>query len=200
MDFPNQTPYLSRLSSTMSLPWPPTSSSSSSYSPSSSSQLIDYTHVPDSARIPATQLPVVNPYKVFHKSSFSPTRSIKKILRSTPAPVTNQDAIQSSSMDHCLIPSSAQVHYFDLHISPNLIKEWLHFGAVRIVLAANGRHGLPTVIKLALLNSTYLKYEHAVLGTVLTTLNTESIVLTFFLNFNVPLKDPNLPDLLKLQI
>ena len=110
-------------------------------------------------------------------------------------------------MDHCLIPSSAQEHYLDPHISPDLIKEWLkegfthlHFGAIRIVHAAHGRHGLPTAVKLALLNSTYLKYEHIVLGTVLTTLNTRSIVLTFFPNFNVPLKDPNLPDLLKLQI
>ena len=110
-------------------------------------------------------------------------------------------------MDHCLIPSSAQEHYLDLHISPYLIKEWLeqkfthlHFGAVRIVLAAHECYGLPTAVKLALLNSTYLKYEHAVLGRVLTTLNTGSIVLTFFPNFNVPLKDPNLLDLLKLQI
>ena len=71
---------------------------------------------------------------------------------------------------------------------------------LRIVLGAHGCHGLPTAVKLALLNSTYLKYEHVVLGTVLTTLNTGSIVLTFFPNFNVPLKDPNLPDLLKLQI
>ena len=207
MDSPTQTPSLSRLSSTMSLPRLSTSSPSSSCSPSSTSQLIDYTHVPDSARIPATQLPVVNPYKVFHKPSFSPTRSIKKILRSTPAPATSQDVIQSSSMDQCLIPASTQEHYLDLHISPELIKEWLkegfthlHFGAVRIVLGAHGRHGLPTAVKMALLNTTFKRYEHAVLGTVLTTLNTGSVVLTFFPNFNVPLKDPNLPDLLKLQI
>ena len=96
-------------------------------------------------------------------------------------------------MDHCLIPSSAQEHYLDPHISPDLIKEWLkegfthlHFGAVIIVLVAHVRHRLPTAVKSALLNSTYLKYEHAVLGTVLTTLNTGSIVLTFFPNFNVP--------------
>ena len=110
-------------------------------------------------------------------------------------------------MDQCLIPASTQEHYLDLHISPELIKEWLkegfthlHFGAVRIVLGAHGRHGLPTAVKMALLNTTFKRYEHAVLGTVLTTLNTGSVVLTFFPNFNVPLKDPNLPDLLKLQI
>ena len=122
----------------MSLPRLSTSSPSSSCSPSSTSQLIDYTHVLDSARIPTTQLPVVNPYKVFHKPSFSSTRSIKKILRSTPAPTTSQDVIQSSSMDQCLIHSSTQEHYLDLHISPDLIMEGfthLHFGAVIIVLA-----------------------------------------------------------------
>lgn len=51
-----------------------------------------------------------------------------------------------------------------------------------------------------LLNSTLLHYEHAVIGTVLSTLNVGSIVLTFYPNFNVPLKDPNLSTLLKLQI
>ena len=45
-------------------------------------------------------------------------------------------------------------------------------------------HDLPTTVKLSLLNSTFLKYEHAALGTVLTTLNVGSIVLIFFQRFS----------------
>lgn len=75
-------------------------------------------------------------------------------------------------MNSCLIPSSAYEHYLDLHISPNLIKDLLkegythiHFGAVKIVLATHGRYKLPTTIKLALLNSTFLRYELTIIGT-----------------------------------
>ncbi|KAF3457754.1 hypothetical protein FNV43_RR02413 [Rhamnella rubrinervis] len=48
---------------------------------------------------------------------------------------------------------------------------------LKIILTAHARQGIPTAIKMALLNSTFLKYEHAIIGT-----------------------DPNLPNMLKLQI
>ncbi|KAF3442860.1 hypothetical protein FNV43_RR16778 [Rhamnella rubrinervis] len=95
----------------------------------------------------------------------------------------------------------------DLSICLDLIKEWLregythlHFGVVRVVLSSHGCHNLPIAIKMALLNSNFLRYTHVMIGIVLSTLNAGSIVLMFFLNFNVPLKDLNLPTLLKIQI
>ncbi|KAF3455781.1 hypothetical protein FNV43_RR00423 [Rhamnella rubrinervis] len=53
---------------------------------------------------------------------------------------------------------------------------------------------------MTLLKSTFLKYEHAMIATVLTTLNATIIVLTFYLNFNVFLKDSNLSTMLRIQI
>lgn len=55
-------------------------------------------------------------------------------------------------------------------------------------------------MKMALLNTTCVKYEHAVIGTLASTLNMGSMVLMFFPNFNVLLKDPNFSNLLKLQL
>ncbi|KAH9658207.1 hypothetical protein KPL70_023402 [Citrus sinensis] len=43
-------------------------------------------------------------------------------------------------------------------------------------------------------------YQHAVIGTVLTTLHLGSLLLTFYPNFNMSLEDPNLPTTLKVQI
>ena len=82
-------------------------------------------------------------------------------------------------MDHCLIPSSAQEHYLDLHISQDLINEWPKEGFTHLHFGAHGRHGLPNALKLALLNLTFLKYKNVVLGIVLTILDAGSIVLIF---------------------
>lgn len=49
---------------------------------------------------------------------------------------------------------------------------------------------------LAPLNSTFLKFEHVDISN----LDAGSIFLTFYPNFNVPLKDKKLPTLLKVQI
>ena len=76
----------------------------------------------------------------------------------------------------------------------------LHLGAVRLMLTLHGRKGLPVTARVTLLDSTYQQYEQAVVGTVLTTLNAGSAVLTIFPNFNVQLKDPTLPNRFKVQI
>ncbi|KAF3443358.1 hypothetical protein FNV43_RR13040 [Rhamnella rubrinervis] len=62
----------------------------------------------------------------------------------------------------------------------------IHFGAVRVVLSSHGHHGVPTTVKMALLKSTFVQYEQAVITTILSTLNARSIVLTFYPNFNIP--------------
>jgi hypothetical protein len=54
--------------------------------------------------------------------------------------------------------------------------------------------------RLALLDSRYLKYTQAMLGTCLTTLNAGSVVLTIYPNYTVSLNDPNLPTLLQVQL
>ncbi|KAL0455491.1 UNVERIFIED_CONTAM: polyprotein [Sesamum latifolium] len=81
-------------------------------------------------------------------------------------------------MDHCSLPASTKEQYVTLSIPPDYISSWkaegythLHLGAVRLVLSYHGRKGLPVTARIALLDTRFLEYEHAVIGTVLTTLN-----------------------------
>ncbi|KAK2649953.1 hypothetical protein Ddye_017442 [Dipteronia dyeriana] len=76
----------------------------------------------------------------------------------------------------------------------------LHIGAIRIILTLHGRKGLPVTARIALLNTIYKQYEHAVIGTCLSTLHAGSISLTYYPNFNIPLRDLNLHNCLKVQL
>ncbi|KAK0585002.1 hypothetical protein LWI29_022050 [Acer saccharum] len=76
----------------------------------------------------------------------------------------------------------------------------LHIGAVRIILSLHGRKGLPVTTRLALLNTIYTQYEQAVVGTCLSTVHAGSISLTYYPNFNIPLRDQNLHNCLKVQV
>ena len=69
-----------------------------------------------------------------------------------------------------------------------------------MILTLHGRKGLPVTARLAILDTRFKEYQHAVIGTVLTTLHVESVLLTFYPNFNLSLDDPNLPTTLKVQI
>ncbi|KAJ9180459.1 hypothetical protein P3X46_008698 [Hevea brasiliensis] len=110
-------------------------------------------------------------------------------------------------MDQCSLQSSSAEQYVTLEIPPQLIPRWrqegfsyLHFGAVRLILSLHGRRGLPVTARVSLLDTRFLQYEHAVIGTCLTTLHAGSVVLTFFPNYNLSLRDPHLSTALKVQI
>ncbi|KAH9686169.1 hypothetical protein KPL70_014266 [Citrus sinensis] len=60
--------------------------------------------------------------------------------------------------------------------------------------------GLHVTVRISLLDTRFKQYQHAVVGTVLTTLHAGSVLLTFYPNFNLSLEDPNLPTTLKVQI
>ncbi|KAL0290168.1 UNVERIFIED_CONTAM: polyprotein [Sesamum radiatum] len=119
----------------------------------------------------------------------------------------NQRTSPFSKMDHCSLPASTKEQYVTLSIPPDYISGWkaegythLHLGAVRLVLSYHGRKGLPVTARIALLDTRFLEYEHAVIGTVLTTLNAGSIVVTFFPNFAVSLSDPHVASAFKVQV
>ncbi|KAK3182709.1 hypothetical protein Dsin_029995 [Dipteronia sinensis] len=118
-----------------------------------------------------------------------------------------KEYVQSSALDNCLIPASSAEQYVDLDIGQPLIDQWiregyshLHVGAVRIILTLHGRKGLPVTARLALLNTVFQDYEQAVIGTCLSTLHAGSISLTYYPNFNIPLRDANLHNCLKIQL
>ena len=76
----------------------------------------------------------------------------------------------------------------------------LHLGGVRLILTLHGRKGLLVTARIALLDTRFKQYQHAIIGTVLTTLHAGSALLTFYPNFNLSLLDSNLVTTLKVQI
>ncbi|RDX82732.1 hypothetical protein CR513_36433, partial [Mucuna pruriens] len=62
------------------------------------------------------------------------------------------------------------------------------------------QRGLPVSTRVSLLDSSYLHYENAVIGIVLTTLHASSVILTIFRNYNVSLRDPTISHRLKVQV
>ncbi|KAG5032675.1 hypothetical protein JHK82_016250 [Glycine max] len=96
-------------------------------------------------------------------------------------------------MDQCSLTATSEEQYVNIEIPEQLIRGWL-------VLSLHGRRGFPMTARVSLLDSSYIHYENTVIGTVLTTLHVGSVVLTIFPNYNVSLKDPTLPQRMKVQI
>ncbi|KAK2656197.1 hypothetical protein Ddye_009249 [Dipteronia dyeriana] len=166
--------------------------------------LVEYTHIPESAQITETALPLLNPYIVF-KQSRSLSRRVTALVQHRSPPI--KEYVKSTALDNCLIPASATEQYIDLEIDQPLIDQWikegyshLHIRAIRIILTLNGRKRLPVTTKIALLNTIYKQYEHAIIRTCLSTLHAGSISLTYYPNFNIPFRDQNLHNCLKIQL
>ncbi|KAL2498669.1 Uncharacterized protein Adt_24219 [Abeliophyllum distichum] len=118
-----------------------------------------------------------------------------------------KEYVQSSKFYQHFLPATEQEQFVTLELPSHLPRIWLskgythlHFGAVRFALTAHGRKGLPTVARLALLDTRYADYQHACIGTVETTLNAGTILVTMFPNFNMSISDPQLLTALKFQI
>jgi len=166
--------------------------------------LVEYSYIPEDAQISETSTPLLSPYNIFRKRRTT-IQSITRLI-STRRP-TEKEYVQSSRMEQCALTASSQEQYVTLEIPQELITHWrhegythLHYGAIRLILSLHGRRGLPVSARVSLLDTSYLHYEHAVIGTVLTTLHAGSIVLTLCPNFNVSLKDPTVSHRLKVQV
>ena len=187
------------LSSTLSLP-----KSCSKQLASKIENLVEYLYVPESAQISESSMPLISPYKLYQRPN-SLTISIRTLI-STKRPAL-KEYIQSSRLDQCTLQASQPEQYVTLEIPPELFAQWkregythLHLGGVHLILTLHGRKGLPVTARLALLDTRFKEYQHAVIGIVLTTLHAGSVLLTFYPNFNLSLDDPNLPTTLKVQI
>ncbi|KAK3211488.1 hypothetical protein Dsin_016194 [Dipteronia sinensis] len=164
--------------------------------------LVEYTHIPDSAQISETDLPLLNPYNIFKRNK-SIARRITHLVQQRRPPI--KEYVQSTALDNCLILATSAEQYVDLEIGQPLIDQWiqegyshLHIGAVRIILPLHGRKGLPVTARIALLNTVFKDYEQEIIGTCLSTLHAGSISLTYYPNFNIPLRDANLHNYLKI--
>jgi len=190
-----------------------TPSSSASTPPEfrvSNASKIDYLYevsLSDETKISETQLPLMNPYSAFAKptTSFSPIRSIRQLIHQTPKQV--KEYVQSSKFDQHPIPATEKEYFVTLQIPPEFPRQWaqqgythVHYGAVRLALTFHGRKGLPVVARIALLDTRFLQYQHACIGTVQTTLNAGTVFVTLYPNFNIALSDPQLLSFMKVQV
>ncbi|KAK4382258.1 polyprotein [Sesamum angolense] len=172
---------------------------------SSVDNLVQYSTIHESAIIENTVPSVISPYNLYRRRGSLP-QGIRALIASKKH-MNQKEQVHSSKMDHCSLPASTKEQYVTLSIPPDYISGWkedgythLHLGAVRLVLSYHGRKGLPVTARIALLDTRFLEYEHAVIGTVLTTLNAGSIVVTFFPNFAVSLSDPHVASAFKVQV
>ncbi|KAL4333185.1 hypothetical protein GQ457_07G043420 [Hibiscus cannabinus] len=165
-------------------------------------RLVEYS---EDSKIQPTQLPVINPYLAYQKPQTSLIRSIKSLIHtSSKGP---KEYVQSSSFDKHYITGLAAEQFVTLEIPSDFPKGWIgagyshiHFGAIRLALSYHGSEGKPVVARIALLDTRYLKYQDACIGTVEATMNGGLVMVTFFPNFIMALQDPNLLDALKVQV
>ena len=129
-----------------------------------------------------------------------------KTLISTKRP-SPKEYILSSRLDQCAFKATTAEQYVTLEIPSELISTWkregythLHLGGVHLILTLHGRKCLLVTARIVLLDTRFKQYQHAIIGTVLTTLHAGSALLTFYPNFNLSLLDSNFSTTLKVQI
>ena len=169
------------LSSTLSLP-----KSCSKHLASKIENLVEYSYVPELAQISESSMPLISPYKLYQRPN-SLTRSIRTLISTKR--LVPKEYIQSSQLDQCALQASQAEQHVTLEIPLELVAQWkregythLHLGGVRLILTLHGRKGLPVTARLALLDTYFKEYQHAVIGIILTTLHAGSVLLTFYPN------------------
>ncbi|QHO22946.1 polyprotein [Arachis hypogaea] len=169
-------------------------------------QLVEFTHVPEDSRTPATEYPLISPYSFYHRQKKSTLTSIRHLIHRNPSPPP-KEVIQSSSLQQCGLKATTTEQYITLEIPQELIQNYqnqgythMHLGAVRLILTLHGRRSLPVTAKVALLDTTFKEYQHALIGALVTTLSNGSVILTIAPNFTMRLSDPTISQRLKIQI
>ncbi len=158
--------------------------------------LVEISTLPKESQIGKSLLPLLSPYNIYRRSG-SLTRRIRSLISSRIS--LPKEYVQASKMDQCSLQATSSEQYVTLEIPPTLFPRWknegyshLYFGAVRLILTLHGKRGLPVIARISLLDTRFLQYEYVVIGTCLTTLHAGSVVLAFFPNYNLSLRDPNL--------
>ncbi|QHO22947.1 polyprotein [Arachis hypogaea] len=112
-------------------------------------QLVEFTHVPEDSRTPATEYPLISPYSFYHRQKKSTLTSIRHLIHRNPSPPP-KEVIQSSSLQQCGLKATTTEQYITLEIPQELIQNYqnqgythMHLGAVRLILTLHGRRSLP---------------------------------------------------------
>ncbi|KAF4375467.1 hypothetical protein F8388_024126 [Cannabis sativa] len=167
--------------------------------------LYEVSYLSDDGKVILSDIPLINPYQAFSKPQSLFTRSIKTLIKQNPKTV--KEYVQSTKFDQCNLPATEQEQLVTLQIPPEFPQQWIdqglthiHFGAVRLALTHHGRKGLPVCARITLLDTRMKKFQHASIGTLEATLNAGTVIVTFYPNFCMSLRDKRLLDALKVQL
>lgn len=118
-----------------------------------------------------------------------------------------KEYIQASKFNQNQVLANEIEHFLPIGLPREYLQQWIsqsythiHLGAVKIALTFHGRKGLPVASHLALLDTRFTKYQHAVIGTIQTTLNVDIVFITLYPNFNIPLTNPHAFNALAIQV
>ncbi|MED6124377.1 hypothetical protein PIB30_058404 [Stylosanthes scabra] len=168
--------------------------------------LVEVTYVPENSKIPATDLPLINPYSFYHRQKKSTIASIRHLIHRNQSPPV-KEIIQHANIQQCGLKAITAEQYVTIEIPQALIDNYLaqgfthlHLGAIRLILTLHARRSLPISGKIALLDITFKEYQHALIGTLITTLTNGSVVLTISPNFTLRLTNPTVSQRIKIQI
>ncbi|QHO37517.1 polyprotein [Arachis hypogaea] len=132
--------------------------------------------------------------------------SIRHLIRRESSPPV-KEVIQTSRLQQCGLQATSAEQYVTIEIPQELIREYLsqgythlHLGAIRMILTLHGRKGLPVTAKIALLDTTFKEYQHALIGALVSTLTNGSVILTISPDFTIRLTDPTLSQRIRIQI
>ena len=152
-----------------------------------------------------TDLPILNPYYSYIKPKNRLSTTIKSLIPSKQPQV--KEYVQASSFDQHPLFATQKEQLVPISIPDHLPPLWLkekfthiHFGYVRLALTFHARKGLATTARIALLDTRFSDYQQACIGTVETTLNAGTVLITLFPNFNMALPDPRFLFALKVQL
>ncbi|MED6147935.1 hypothetical protein PIB30_048499 [Stylosanthes scabra] len=167
--------------------------------------LVEVTYVPENSKLLATYLPLINPYSFYHRQKKSTIASIRHLIHTPSSSV--KEIIHHANIQQCGLKATTVEQYVTIEIPQALIHNYvargfthLHLGAIRLILTLHARRSLPISAKIALLDTTFKEYQHALIGTLITTLTNGSMVLMISPNFTLRLTDPTVSQRIKIQI
>ncbi|OMO70106.1 hypothetical protein CCACVL1_19103 [Corchorus capsularis] len=156
-------------------------------------------------KIRDSNLPTINPYEIFTKPSTSLFKSVKNLLNSSPH--KPKEHIQVTRFQKQPIPSGELARIFTLQLPHQSLQKfitqgysYIHVGAIRLGLTFHVRKGVPLATRIALHDSRHKEYQHSCLGMVETTLNSGTIVATFYPNYTMFLQDKTMATAFQVQL
>ncbi|QHO22948.1 polyprotein [Arachis hypogaea] len=100
-------------------------------------QLVEFTHVPEDSRTPATEYPLISPYSFYHRQKKSTLTSIRHLIHRNPSPPP-KEVIQSSSLQQCGLKATTTEQYITLEIPQELIQNYQNQGYTHMHLGQSG--------------------------------------------------------------